>query len=64
MIIISKVDATSALEFTEGTNTYSIPEIIFSYSSHHGTLARPLARVMMASFFDFAGSMFLLIVER
>lgn len=40
------------------TSTYSMPEIICSYSSHHGTLARSLARAMMASFFDVAGSIF------
>lgn len=40
----------------DGPDTYSMPDIIFSYSSHHGTLAKSLARAMIASFFDFAGS--------
>jgi hypothetical protein len=54
--------AEREVEEEEGVGTYSIPEIIFSYSSHHGTLTRSLARAMIALFFDLAGSMFLTIV--
>jgi hypothetical protein len=35
-------------------NTYSIPEIIFSYSSHHGTWLRFLAFLISCVFFDVA----------
>jgi hypothetical protein len=55
-------EAEQGVEKEERVSTYSIPEIIFSYSSHHGTLTRSLARAMMVSFFDLAGSMFLTIV--
>lgn len=45
------------IEFCGRSSTHSIPEIIFSYSSHHGTFARFLARAIMVSFFSVAGSM-------